>query len=164
MCAAAAWGHFNAYSPCELLKIRWVEISMFGWATSLLKHKKNPVKWRKISTTWLIILNGDTQPALMGLMTAFVSYGVDKAEGGGDDNVELTPAMKLATMMTMNKCFLLLCCLWWWSWQWWESDDVCAGCTAAEGLHPQSGGFAEREGDHTYVTTTFTALHIIIII
>ena len=32
------------------------------------------------------------------------------------------------------------------------------------GFHPQSGGFAEREGDHTYVTTTFTTLHIFIII
>ena len=47
------------------------------------------------------------------------------------DDVESTPAMRLATMMTMNKRCLLLRCLWWWRWQWWESDDVCAGCTAA---------------------------------
>ena len=122
-----------------------------------LETQITPVKWRKISTTWLIILNGDTQPAMMGLRMKAVNHSVDKA----------------GVMMLSRR-----------QPQWWQWTNAIYYCAVygddvdndenlmtfvqvaqqQRELHPQSGGFAEREGDHTYVTTTFTALHIIIII
>ena len=111
-----------------------------------LETQITPVKWRKISTTWSIILNGDTQPSLIGLMMKTVNYGVDKA---GVMMLTRRQPWGLATIMTMNKRFLLLRCLRWWCWQWWESDDVCAGCTAAERVPPSKWWFCrERRGPH----------------
>ena len=84
-------------------------------------------------------------------------------QSGGDD-VESTPAMRLATMIKWTNAFYY-CAVY--------GDDVdndenlmtfVQVAQQQRELHPQSGGFAEREGDHTYVTTTFTALHIIVII